>query len=103
MQDVGVSGSPAGDVLPVGVPVLAQVSLAALSSCDLLLQGVSLVPHAGPGSQQPGVGCSSLPQISSWFIILSCDKHLSPHIQGCWCGRRCTDTQHLCEGAPALT
>lgn len=60
----------------MGVPVLAQASLAALASCDLLLQGISLVPHAGPGSQQPGVAFIQLP------LSPACRQ---PVLQlGCW-------------------
>ena len=64
-------------MLPVGVPVLAQASLAALSSCELLLQGISLVPHAAPGSEQPCVcfyftlHCPSLAASSHCVLPLS--------------------------------
>ena len=43
---VEAASSTRGDVLPVGLPVLAQASLAAAASCDLLLQGIRLVPPA---------------------------------------------------------
>ena len=102
MQGDRASGSPAGDVLPVGVPVLAQVSLAALSSCDLLLQGVSLVPHAGPGGQQPGVGCSQLPEPPRGTSPCPATSEKAPISDRDDVCRGFTDTQYLCEDALAL-
>ena len=56
------------NVLPVGMPILAQASLAAVASCDLLLQGIRLVPPPDDeAGERPSMATAGIASIHRWI------------------------------------